>query len=240
MVRSKRVSSHRYLFVTAGCLQFIVLTLVAMLFFPGGYNLNHDKQHYDFFHNFFSTLGRTAAHDGDSNYVSAAIFIFTTCIAGVCLITFFVMTTRLFRPLRQAQDIAKLTAWLASIASAIFGTIGGLSLIGVAFTPMNIVYRWHMRFMFAAFTSLLLVGVFYIIAVLLAPHYPKRYALSFGIFVVLLSAYMLLLWYGPRLQTHRGVLIQATSQKLIVYSAMLTILYQGVGAHRVASQTTVS
>ncbi|MDQ2713331.1 MAG: hypothetical protein M3Z08_00285, partial [Chloroflexota bacterium] len=42
----------------AVCLLFLLLTVIAMLLYPGGTMANHHSQGYTFFLNFFSDLGR--------------------------------------------------------------------------------------------------------------------------------------------------------------------------------------
>ena len=78
-----------FLLVMAGCLQFVVVSMVAMSFYPGGTYSDNSTAGYAFTQNFFSDLGRTAAHDGAPNTASMALFIITVCLAGLSLIVFF-------------------------------------------------------------------------------------------------------------------------------------------------------
>jgi hypothetical membrane protein len=48
----------------AGCIQFVLLTIIAMLAYPGGMHPAIASTGYNFFENFFSDLGGTATPTG--------------------------------------------------------------------------------------------------------------------------------------------------------------------------------
>ena len=84
--------------VVAGSVLFVVLTLVAMWFYPGGTVGDPDTVGYSFFRNFFSDLGRTASRLGTPNTVSAILFFVALTLAGLTLILFFaIMPSFLWR-----------------------------------------------------------------------------------------------------------------------------------------------
>ena len=56
-----------------GCGQFIFLTVIAMLIYPGGTRSDPDAPGYTFFHNFFSELGFTVTRSGAPNPVAAPL-----------------------------------------------------------------------------------------------------------------------------------------------------------------------
>ena len=76
----------------AGCAQFIVLTVIAMFFYPGGTKANPETAGYSFWSNFFSDLGRTATYAGDSNTVSSSLFITALLLGALVLVFFFAAT----------------------------------------------------------------------------------------------------------------------------------------------------
>jgi hypothetical protein len=89
---------RRWAFVLAmaGCVQFIVLTTVAMFYYPGGTYTNHDAVGYSFWYNFFSDLGRRATFSGASNTVSHILFVTALCFAALVLAMAFAALPRLF------------------------------------------------------------------------------------------------------------------------------------------------
>lgn len=208
--------------VVAACVQFVVLTAVAMLFYPGGTHTDPTTSGYSFFRNFFSDLGLTRTHGGWPNTVSATLFFIALTLAGSGLVLFFVAFPRFF----AGSPLSKALSWLGSA----FGVIAGLCFVGVAFTPANLYLSAHGQFVLRAFQAFPLAVIFYVAAILCQRNYPRRYALVFAVFAVLLIAYLLLLTRGPSSRTPAGLVIQATGQKVIVYASVISILIQSLGA----------
>ncbi|MBN1179534.1 MAG: hypothetical protein JXD18_09995 [Anaerolineae bacterium] len=210
----------------AACIQFVVLTAVAMLIYPGGSIAGVPTRHYSFFRNFFSELGMFVTGGGQPNLPSALLFIFALMVAGLGLVTFFLNVPRFFRQQR--------VVYVLSILGSIAGIFAGLSFIGVAFTPADVFIEAHAWFVLAAFQAFPVAAAFYTVAILLNPAYPNRYAAVYGVFAVLLVAYVALLRMGPGFDTPEGLLIQATGQKVIVYVAILCTLAESYGALRLS------
>src|SRR4030065_92850 len=91
-------SMHKHLFtlVIAGCLLFVALTALAMLFYPGGTQTDPAAPGYSFFHNFFSELGLARSHAGGPNTISAALFTAALTMAGGGLVLFFLAFPQFF------------------------------------------------------------------------------------------------------------------------------------------------
>jgi len=208
--------------VTVGCLGFVVLTALAMLVYPGGTASDPTTRGYSFFTNFFSDLGRTQARNGEPNPLAASLFFIALSGAGAVLIAFSVAFARFFTRTRLDRALATL--------GALAGVVAGACFIGVAFTPANLVGALHNQFVFGAFEAFTVAALCYFIALVRAPDYPKRYAVVFGAFALLLLLYLGLLFFGPTPRTPEGVLIQATGQKIIVYAAIISVLLQALGA----------
>jgi hypothetical protein len=218
------------------CLQFVVLTVLAMAFYPGGGMVNSTTSDvhttgisyttgYSFFKNFFSELGLTHVK-GQSNVVSAGLFITALTLAGAGLTIFFAAYPQFF----NRTTTGKALSWIGSI----FGMVAGISFIGVAFTPADLFIDAHTTFVMWAFRSFMLAAVIYSIVMLREPHYPKKNALVFVIFAILLILYVLLLTFGPSSHTLNGLIIQATGQKIIVYASIISVLIQAWGAKKYA------
>ena len=211
-----------YLWIMIGCIQFVLLTFIAMLVYPGGTHGDPTTTGYSFFRNFFSDLGITRTFTGEPNAASFLLFTVALTLAGLALVAFFVDFPQFFSDLKAGK-------WL-SVMGSVPGVISGLSFIGVASTPGNLYLAPHKLFVQLAFVSFFMAVLFYIPALFLQRTYPKRYAWGFIAFAVILGAYIWLLFHGPSASTLSGLVIQATGQKIVVYAAILSMLAQGHGA----------
>lgn len=207
--------------VIAECALFFVLTVVAMLLYPGGRVGDVQSVGYAFFTNFFSDLGQTVTYGGHDNRPSLILFCIALTSTAAAVALFFLAYAQLFRPQSTARRIA--------IVAAFAGIIAGICFVGVAATPWNLYLRAHNEFVQWAFRSFLLAVICAAIAGALAAGFPRRFAAVFAAFAVVLAAYVLLLAFGPAANTAQGAAIQATGQKIIVYASMLTILIQAFG-----------
>jgi hypothetical protein len=219
-------------FVLFACLWFLALTGIAMLVYPGGAHQNKHSVGYLFFSNFFSDLGRTVAHNGAQNTLSASLFFMALCCAGAALIAFFIGFSVFFG---KDSPVSKGFAWLGSL----FGIIAGLCFIGVACTPANLAGAAHIGFVYSAFRTFLIAVFIYGFVILFDGGFPRWAASIFAIFTALLVAYIVLLTSGPSLTSKQGVLIQATGQKVIVYASVISIGMQSIVCLRKLSRATV-
>jgi hypothetical protein len=99
----------------------------------------------------------------------------------------------------------------------------------VAFTPHNLYLDAHTEFVMWAFRLFPLAVLCYTVA-MRQVETPHRYQMIFAVFFGLLVAYMLLLEFGPGVDTHSGMLIQAVGQKVIVYASIASVMAQAFGA----------
>ena len=84
-----------FILAMINCVQFLILTNIAMIFYPGGTFSDPNTNGYSFFGNLFSDLGRYIAHSGESNLISCLMYNSSLFIMGVLLIPYFI-TFRLF------------------------------------------------------------------------------------------------------------------------------------------------
>ena len=208
-----------------GCVQFIVLTTVAMFLYPGGTHADNTTASYSFWNNFFSDLGRTAAHSVVSNTASMVLFVIALSLGGVALLLFFVAVPHHFR---QTSMIRRL-----STVGSIVGVVSAVSYIGIAAVPADVNQTLHRLFVDVAFSSFLLVVVCYSIAVFRNRDYPNAYAFVYLCFAVILAVYLWLLFAGPNPETDSGMRIQATGQKIVVYAVILCMFIQAYGAFQI-------
>lgn len=207
------------------CGFFFVLTIVAMLLYPGGSVSAPESQRYSFFLNFFSDLGQTHVgygSKGTANLPSMFLFGFALTTTAAGLVIFFVAFSQLFERSPGA-------VWLSRIA-AVCGTVTAVCFVGVAFTPWNLFLQAHNGFVDWAFRAFLAAVILLMIAIGLERRFPRHFMLIFGGFAVLLAAYVLLLTFGPSTATPQGSAVQATGQKVIAYASILTVFIQSLNA----------
>lgn len=220
----KKVHRWPFKFGIFASIQFVVLTLVAMPLYPGGMIADSPASRYSFFYDFFSELGMTVTSSGELNVASTVLFVIALTVAGLGLVVFFAAKPQLFRHKRAIHILS----WIGSA----FGVLSGLSYVGVAFTPANLLGELHHYFVLAAFESFFVAVTVYSVVIFLSASYPKRYAAVYLMFALLLAGYIWLMIQGPSSATLEGLMIQATGQKIIVYAAILCTLVQCWGALR--------
>ncbi|MEW5718375.1 MAG: DUF998 domain-containing protein, partial [Chloroflexota bacterium] len=200
-------------------------TAGAMLFYPGGTASDPATSGYSFFTNFFSDLGRTQARNGQMNAIAAPLFFLALSLAGASLIAF----SLAFAPFFTRTWLDRALAWLGALA----GIVAGACFIGLAFTPANLDSARHTQFVYAAFEAFTAAAILYSVVLERERRFPKRFAVVFGVFAVLLLSYLGLLFGGPSTKTPQGVLIQATGQKIIVYASIVSVLIQSLAARSI-------
>ncbi len=214
-----------YLFTAIASGLFVILTALAMLIYPGGTVADPATRGYSFFTNFFSDLGLTVAHNGQPNPIAGLLFPIALTLAGLALALFFVAFIRFFTQSRLSL--------ILGVIGTLLGVVAGGCFIGVAFTPADIFREAHGQFVLNAFQAFLFAVAIYVVVMLRDRTYPKRYALIFILFAVLLGVYLVLITQGPDMDTAQGLLMQATGQKIIVYASILSVLAQSLAALRV-------
>lgn len=205
-------------------LLFLVLSTWAMAEYPGGAIHDRSSEGYSFWYNYFSDLGRTRSWNGAPNGLSSLLFQIGLITVGISLGVYFLVLPAIFRH-ADARFLAAAASFLGLLAAA--------SYIGIALFPLNVNYRLHTVFVRLGFIAFLIMSLFYTLAILNEPGYPKHYARAFGFFSLILGLQVLIMLFGPRSWTSPGaLLLQASAQKVVVYAEMLCMAYQGVGAWR--------
>ncbi len=210
-------ADHLMRWVMLAIAQFVVLTLLAMLFYAGGNQLDAAAPGYSFTRNFFSSLGLTVAY-GQPNTLSASLFFIAMTGAGLGLIAFALG----FPACVSSTPLSKWAAWLGSAVAI----LSGACFIGVALTPANLDRPRHLFFVYWAFQLFPAAVLFYVTAILLDKNYPNRHALLFAVFGAALVGYVWLINAGPNIDTLKGLMIQAVGQKIIAYFSLITVFHQ--------------
>jgi hypothetical protein len=204
------------------CISFLVLTTIGMIYFPGGTILDHNTKGYSFFNNFFSELGRWRTHNGETKWISFYCFTLALLIHAVVMFVFnikFLETTRSVKLNPTAHYVALFS-----------GSIFPFLLAGIALTPCDLYLPKHMFCVRLGFGLLLPLSFAY--TVLIRQHHllPNKYGNVMMIIVFAIGLYLLMIFFGP---SPREVgYVQQTSQKIIVYSMVFSLLYLSIGTKK--------
>ena len=209
----------------AGCciLLFLLASTVAMLVYHGGTFIDPAAPDYLFTNNFFSDLGRETTYAGQPNTLAHALFLLAIGAVGTGLVLFAsAMPVTLGHP-RSA---------LWAKAGALFTLVSAGAYVGVALTPWDLYFAWHLLLVKTAFVAFLPTVLFFGIAILRNPSFPRVYAWVMLLVGVILIGYLWLLFFGPSPKSPQGLMIQAAGQKIIVYVQTLGIGTLVIGGWR--------
>lgn len=207
----------------AGLVQFIVLTTIAMFYFPGGTHADPATTGYDFFRNFFSDLGGTVTPGGSPNPVSSVLFFIALFLSGALFIPLDVTLPLLFKE--------KKWTFVVAIIGSIIGAWVSICLIGVAFTPWNVHFVLHYTFVLWGFPMFLPAALLYAVAILGTKKYKWYHAVPPMVFAAISLGYIFLLFSGPSMGSIQdAIAIHAAGQKIIVYAAIITFSLLALGS----------
>ena len=213
-----------FTFVIIGCSLFVLLTIIAMLAYSGGTFTDPATRGYSFFENFFSELGMVHTHAGGRNTVSLVLFLVSMFLAGTGTMAFFAAFQQFFQATRTTR--------ILSLTGSTLGILSGICFLGVAAAPADVNMSLHSDFVIWAFRLFPAAVLCYIIVMILEKHYPRFYMWELIVFLVLLIGYLVLLEFGPAIQSYTGMAIQAAGQKMIVYASIASTMIQCWGARR--------
>jgi hypothetical protein len=204
-------------------IQFVVLTGIAMLVYPGGAVFQLDANRYLFLHNFFSDLGATVTPSGRPNLAAHILFLIALGTVGLAM----VVASSNWRVIVARRQAAR----SAGIASQALEVVAGLGFIGIAATPWNLVLDAHNGFVRAAFGFLLAYDLC-LLVIQLRNRWSSAYTAANAIYLLLLLAYVGILFFGPAVSTKSGLEFQVAAQKAIVYASVLNLGLQAVSIWR--------
>lgn len=216
--------------VLGACALFVLLTALAMPFYPGGTSLDPQSAGYHFWLNFFSDLGRTTARNGAPNPIAALLFKGALSAAGAALAVFHLT---LAHALWRTSARRALLADCATVTLTACGVAAGFCFVSVALDTADLKPYLHGFYVVWAFRFFLLASLTLGFLVSKRPAFPRFMTRLVGVFAALLFAYLLLIWRGPNTDSALGLAIQATSQKIIVYAAVGCVAAQAWAMRRV-------
>jgi hypothetical membrane protein len=189
-----------YLLGIIGVAQFIILTIIAMFVYPGGYSFSH---------NFFSSLGMVnSANNHLPNPASRIIFIITCTITALFNIPFSLALRTNFTETKTEKYLS----WFGTILNI----ISSVFLILLALYPVNVQTRPHMLATKLFFLLFGLSIIIYTPAFFINKHYNKLIAF-YGVLVAA-SAIIYM----------KFLILNAAFQKFTIYFMISWIIVQGV------------
>ncbi len=202
--------------VIAGAALFVLLTVAAMVAFPGGATFDIAARHYLFFDNYLSDLGATHTYSGRPNTASRVLFSGALVSVGIAL-ALFGSTWKVW----ASRGRGRVLGAVASSAAA----LAGCSFIATAFTPWDRDYYTHTALVRAAFV-LVFVFMTCLTNIQLRDHAPSRWIRANVVYVVALAIYVSITIFGPDVGTRHGLELQVATQKVIVGATMLNLSLQ--------------
>jgi len=198
--------------------------VVAMLVYPGGTYRDHSTSGYQFFHNFFSDLGASVTFSGQPNPIGAALFVVSLVVLVVGMGGILAGLARVYSRSPRAVPLIRLAVVAGVFVCACF--------IGVAATPENRFRSTHVLFTKLAFRVFPVVPLFLGFAASRGER-SSRVRVAWIAMIALLTAYVVVLDFGPRVSTPIGLVVQVTAQKIVAVGAVLLLVYQSILAERV-------
>jgi len=175
-METKSIGRLACLVTVFGVGQFLFLTFLAALFYPGGY---------DYFGYYFSDLGAVAARNGEPNPISRILFSVALTIVALALIPFWLIIRRL----STESTVEK----VLSVVGSTSGIIGSPFIIGVALFPIDTQLDTHILVTLTFFSLFVLASLLYSVAIILNQSCSNY----FGLVGVVLFAISLVILVDP-------------------------------------------
>ncbi len=196
-----------------------------MLFFPGGTILDHNTKGYSFFNNFFSELGRWRTHNGETKWISFFSFEIALILQSAAIFIFNIYFLKHTKSI-QLNTVAHFTALIS-------GSLFPFLLLGIAFTPCDLLLWYHMKFVYAGFGMLIPLSFAYTILIRQHDLLPNKYGNVMLVIVFAIATYIVIMLFGPN--PREVPYVQQTAQKAIVYSMIFCLLYLTYGCKKYLS-----
>ena len=202
-----------------GIFLFVILNFISMLTYPGGTIIEPGTKGYSFFYNFLSNLGESTAKNGEDNIVSAYLFNSSMLTLALSYFLFYISYLRIQLKFNR-NKILNFFSFSTIIISLV-----SFVLVGV-FSADNSTFDIHVFFVKVAF-RLLLIHCFIQLFIVYKSKLSKVMLVSSSIFCFILLLFIIVMEYGPNpFLDNRSLLIQVSSQKMIVISILLYFFIQ--------------
>jgi hypothetical protein len=194
-----------------------VLSIGAIVRYPGGTALDPTTVGYSLRQNFLSDLGMTVAYDHRPNRLGAGLFVLSLLLLVIGLGH---AVARIAS--RLADDPAALVWSRAAVLSALLACV---AFAGVAVTPENRVMAVHVAFTLWAWRIMPVSAGLLAVASFRSPGLRPRMGSAWLIMALLLAVYAAFLAWGPSLTTTHGLVAQVIAQKVATVVTLATLLF---------------
>ena len=202
-----------------GIFLFVILNFISMVIYPGGTIIEPETKGYSFFYNFLSNLGESTAKNGEDNIVSAYLFNSSMLTLALSYFLFYMSYLRIQLKFNR-NKILNFFSFSTIIISLV-----SFVLVAV-FSADNSTFDIHVFFVKVAF-RLLLIHCFVQLFIVYNSNLSKTMLISSSIFCFVLLLFIIIMEYGPNpFLDNRSLLIQVSSQKMIVISILLYFFVQ--------------
>lgn len=204
-----------------GGIQYLILSTIAMMLYPGGTKYDPATPGYLFWNNMISDMGRTIAHDGTPNAPSCILFICAMITLAVIFIPFYIALSECLKTSARAKRPAT--------AAAILGIGTAVLLALAAAFPQDLFPLLHLRLAQFSFVALAPSIIIYRWLVKGVRDFPRPCAPAFLVFaIIIITGIVVTIASGPGIDAVT-VTIQATTQKIMVYSWNVLMPIEGWG-----------
>jgi hypothetical membrane protein len=220
---SREIRGKLLILCLMGFVLYGILNILAMIVYSGGTSGDAERTEYSCLDNYFSDLGMVRTYRGEPNTLSCPLFASALVLVGLVLMLFFPLLSTCFPEPLLGQSLSR--------AGTTAGIVSGISCVGIALTPWDRFLEMHMFSAYCLSLSFLAVALLYSAAILRNPAYPNGYAVVFIVYFVVLLMFVTLMVLGPDPESSTGGRALATGQKVCIYSGMVCIGLQVVGAY---------
>lgn len=180
-----------------GVIQFILLTLLAVIFYPGGF---------DFYSQYFSELGATMARNGEFNSVSSSLFLVANFVIGLTFIPFWLEIPSILRDTRGMK--------VARNLGSVLGLMSSPFIMVAACYPIDTQFKMHYQMFMVFFPLFNVASLIYSITLILDQRINEKY----GILGLLLFAISILVILNP------SASYVSFLQKILLYGYFIWVL----------------
>ena len=206
---------------------FIILNIMAMIFYKGGTMHNPDTINYNPLNNFLSDLGRTISFSNKTNFHASLCFNMSMIISGFSFISFFYYTRQLF------SNEKKSTIIISNIGAS-FGILSSVCMIGVGFTPADIYLPPHILFAHWMFRFYFITALCFSISIYKSDSFENKYGLGYVFFTIVILIYILISELGPSpRENYNALTLQVITQKVILVCFLYAIYSQTKGISKI-------
>ncbi len=207
-----------------GGIQFLVVSTIAMCLYPGGTKVNPLTAEYSFWCNMFSDMGRTVAHNGACNTVSATLFIATMWVLAMLCVPFYLVfpSTSAFNGSEKCKKHLVIIARSLAIAASV------LLALSASF-PQDLFPTVHLRLAQLVFVFMGPAALIFWRLLTSSRGNKNPYAVAFLIFSIIIFSGIIITIASGEPVTELAVTTQATVQKVMVYTWNAVMFIEAFG-----------